>query len=109
MHTALAIVCLLAEGLNVGEIAMPALLLMVAVTFVPAMLQYAAYVVYAMYAFLVLMIVDSWITWRRFKRLAAERLPDRPLKGLAMYSFNRQMSLRRWRTPAPRVKRGDQV
>ncbi|WP_052462631.1 DUF3043 domain-containing protein [Nigerium massiliense] len=94
---------------NIGEIAMPLLLVLMAVTFIPAFLHYATWVIYGMYAFLIVMVLDSVLLWRRIKRMLAERLPDRPRRGLGMYMFNRQMSFRRWRTPAPRVKRGDDV
>ena len=35
--------------------------------------------------------------WRRFKKLAAERIPNVPLKGLLGYMINRAINVRRLR------------
>ena len=53
------------------------------------------------------MVADVVLMWRSYKRLLAERHPGTPLRGLLMYGFNRQMTFRRWRRPAPRIKRGE--
>jgi hypothetical protein len=36
-----------------------------------------------------------------------ERLPGESTRGLAMYSIMRALQLRRFRTPSPRLKPGD--
>jgi hypothetical protein len=36
----------------------------------------------------------------------AERLPGAPTRGLMMYGINRAIQIRRFRMPAPRIKRG---
>ena len=95
--------------LNLGEVALPLLLIMMAFTFVPVVYRFADIVVYVMWAFLVAMLIDTFFMWRRYKRIAAERIPDRPTKGMLFYGFNRQLSFRRWRTPPPRVKRGEVI
>ncbi len=94
---------------NIGEIAMPVLLAIVALSFIPAAAPLLPYAIYFTWAFVALMVLDTWIMWRKFKKLAAERLPSASKKGLAFYGFNRQLSFRRWRTPAPQVKRGEAV
>lgn len=52
---------------------------------------------------------DLYLMWRQFKKLAAERLPGTPMKGLLAYGINRSINLRRLRIPAPRVKPGDKI
>lgn len=94
---------------NLAEFAMPILLGVLALSLVPAAYQWITIGMYITWGYLGAMAVDLGLMWRTYKRLAAERLPGVPLKGMLFYGFNRQMSFRRWRTPAPRVKRGEQV
>lgn len=54
-------------------------------------------------------VLDIALLWRRYKKLAAERIPKEPLKGMLGYLINRTINLRRLRTPAPRVKPGDKI
>ena len=64
---------------------------------------------YATWLFMVLIAVDIFRMWRGFKKLAAQRIPKEPLKGLLYYGFNRSLSLRRLRVPRPVLKRGDPI
>lgn len=59
------------------------------------------------YAIFAMVILDVVVMWRRYKKVHAERLPNVPLKGLFAYLLNRTMAMRRLRTPAPRLKPGD--
>lgn len=68
-----------------------------------AMVSYFTWLLMGMIA------LDLFLMWRQFRKLAAERLPDTPLKGLLAYGINRSINLRRLRMPAPRVKPGDQI
>lgn len=96
---------------NLAEWSMPVLMALLAVVLVitpmyPALVEPFTY---ATWAFMLLVVVDIWVMWRGFKRLAAERIPREPLKGLLYYGFNRSLSLRRIRVPRPVVKRGDTI
>ncbi len=96
---------------NLAEWSMPVLMALLAVVLVvtpmyPALVEP---VTYGTWAFMALVVVDIWVMWRGFKRLAAQRIPREPLKGLLYYGFNRSLSLRRIRVPRPVVKRGDKV
>lgn len=92
---------------NPAEIAMPVLLGVMALAFIPQLTPYIQWLLYATWAFIALIVLDAALLWRRFKQLAAQRIPGTPLKGLLFYGFNRQMSFRRWRQPPPRIKRGE--
>ena len=94
---------------NVGEIALPLMLVVLLLVMIPALRTIADMSLYFMWGILALIITDIMLMWTRYKRLAAERIPGRPLKGMMFYGWNRQMSIRRWRIPAPRVKRGDKI
>ena len=61
------------------------------------------------YAMFLMIALDVFLMWRRFKKLAAERLPGQPLKGMLGYLINRSINLRRLRMPKARVKRGDPI
>jgi hypothetical protein len=52
--------------------------------------------------------VDAWLLRRSVFRLVHERLPKESTRGLAFYAIMRGLQLRRFRTPAPRLKPGDQ-
>lgn len=53
--------------------------------------------------------VDAFFLRRSVTRLAAERLPGESTRGLTVYAIMRALQLRRFRTPAPRVKPGDPI
>ncbi len=61
------------------------------------------------YSMFLLIILDLIVMWRRFRKLAAQRIPNESLKGLLGYMLNRSINLRRLRMPAPRVKPGDPI
>ncbi|MFT4295413.1 MAG: DUF3043 domain-containing protein [Micropruina sp.] len=96
---------------NLAEWSMPILMALLLVVLVvspmyPAMVEPATY---ATWAFMLLIVVDIVRMWRGFKKLAAQRIPKEPLKGLLYYGFNRSLSLRRIRIPRPVVNRGDKL
>ncbi|MVA77375.1 DUF3043 domain-containing protein [Auraticoccus sp. F435] len=92
---------------SLGQLLLPALLLIVLSTFLQAFLpQMVLASTVAMYVFLALVIGDFVLMWRGFRRIAEERRI--PLeKGLKMYGMNRIIQIRRMRLPKPRVRRGD--
>jgi Protein of unknown function (DUF3043) len=53
--------------------------------------------------------VDAWFLRRSVLKLVHEQLPKEPTRGLAFYAIMRALQLRRFRTPAPRVKPGDDI
>ncbi|MBP8918201.1 MAG: DUF3043 domain-containing protein [Micropruina sp.] len=96
---------------NFAEYSMPILMALLVVVLVvspiaPNLVEPSAYVTWA---FMGLVVLDIVIMWRSFKRLAAQRIPSEPLKGLLYYGFNRAMTLRRLRIPRPVVKRGEKI
>lgn len=94
---------------NLGEFALPILLTLMVATFFPAFVQFLDLFLFLSWGYILAMVVDGWLMWRRAKALLAERLPGEPTKGLLMLGFNRQLSLRRWRQPPPRIQRGEPV
>lgn len=64
---------------------------------------------YATWSFMLLVVLDIVLMWRGYKRLAAERIPNEPHKGLLYYGFNRALQFRRLRMPKPVVNRGDTI
>ncbi len=96
---------------NLAEWSMPILMTMLVFVLVlspvlPALVEPATY---ATWCFMILIVIDITRMWRGFKKLAAQRIPKEPLKGLLYYGFNRSLSLRRLRVPRPVAKRGDPV
>lgn len=94
---------------SIGEFLLPALVVILALTFLSTTVPRVALIsTLAMYAFILLVLFDSFLMWRGFKRVLAARLPKAAPKGLLMYGMNRSIQIRRFRMPAPRIKRGEE-
>lgn len=95
---------------NLGEFLLPSLLLILALTFLTSLLPRITVVTTAvMYLFILTVIGDLYLMWRGFRKLLATRLPGSSSRGLLVYGSNRAIQLRRFRVPAPRVRRGDRI
>ena len=57
---------------------------------------------------IVIIAVDGLLLRRSVLKVVHERLPNESTRGLAFYSIMRGLQLRRFRTPAPRLKPGDE-
>ncbi|MGJ3507393.1 DUF3043 domain-containing protein [Enemella sp. A6] len=94
---------------NVGEFLLPMLALMLALTFLSQVWSLAPLMSTAgLYAFIFLTAFDIYLMWRGFKKVLAERHPRASRKGLLGYAINRSIQIRRFRNPAPRIKRGEE-
>ena len=94
-----------------AEFSMPVMMVLLALSlgispFVP---EAVLPTLWATWGYLGFVVVDMVLLWRQFKKLAAQRIPNEPLKGLLNYGFNRTLAMRRLRQPPPRVKRGDKI
>jgi hypothetical protein len=93
---------------NLGEFLLPSVVVILAVTLLgsywPSVTVIATL---AMYLFIFGVFVDGYLMWRRFKKVLAARLPKASPKGLLMYGMTRSTQIRRFRSPAPRIKRGE--
>lgn len=69
----------------------------------------SSYMQLVLLAIIAIIAVDAIFLRRSITRLAAARLPGESTRGLAVYSIMRALQLRRFRTPAPRVKPGDSI
>lgn len=59
-------------------------------------------------AVIAVIAVDGYFLRRSILKAVQERLPGESTRGLAFYAIMRALQLRRFRTPAPRLKPGDQ-
>ena len=93
---------------NLGEFLLPSVVVILAVTLLgsywPAVTLIATL---AMYLFIIGVFVDGYLMWRGFKKVLAKRLPKASPKGLLLYGMTRSTHIRRFRSPAPRIKRGE--
>ncbi len=93
---------------NIGEFVLPALVVILALTFLNTVFPFVTYITTVlMYVFLLVAVIDVFLMWRGFKKVLAERLPRATTRGLFMYGMNRCIQIRRFRIPPPRVKRGE--
>jgi hypothetical protein len=92
---------------NVTEVLLPAWILVLAVSLLgtrwPVLVEVAVFVVWGLLA---LAVIDLYLMWRGYKKLLAVKHPGGSTRGLLMLGINRALSIRPWRAPAPRVKRG---
>ena len=92
---------------SLGEILLPSLVIILALSFLNQMVPQAAVIGTAvMYLYILAVLVDLFIMWRGFRKVLAARLPRSSPKGLLFYGVNRAIQIRRFRIPRPRVKRG---
>jgi hypothetical protein len=104
---------------GISSFAMPLIMVMLLFTLIPSFLtgmlptetliQVTQVVMYATWLVMLAIVVDLFFMWRGFKKIAADRIPDTPLKGLLSYGISRSINIRRWRQPAARVKPGDKI
>jgi hypothetical protein len=93
---------------SIGEFLLPSLVVILLASFLSAAFPSVTLISTAlMYLFILLVMVDVAVMWRGFKRLLAKRMPNVSPKGLLLYGMNRCIQIRRFRMPAPRIKRGD--
>jgi hypothetical protein len=93
---------------SIGEILLPALVLILATSFLNQILPRAAAVGTAvMYAYVLAVLADLFLMWRGYKKVLAKRLPGTSTRGLLFYGANRAIQIRRFRIPPPRIKRGE--
>ena len=56
---------------------------------------------------IVVVVIDGFFLRRSLFKLAAERYPNESTRGMTTYAVMRALQIRRFRTPAPRLKPGD--
>ena len=91
---------------NIGEVLLPIMLLFLVITFMPPLRGIAFIGVYGLILF---GIVDSWLLWRRTKRVFTETFGAEPGRGSAMYVVMRAFQMRGSRIPRPAVERGAEL
>jgi hypothetical protein len=56
---------------------------------------------------IVVVVIDGYFIRRALHKLAAERYPNESTRSMTTYAIMRALQIRRFRTPAPRLKPGD--
>ena len=93
---------------NIGEFLLPSVVVILAVTILGSYWPEVTLIsTLAMYLFILGVFVDGYLMWRRFKKVLADRLPNASPKGLLLYGMTRSTQIRRFRSPPPRIKRGE--
>jgi DUF3043 family protein len=93
---------------NIGEFLLPSVVVILAVTVLGSYWPRVTLIAtLAMYLFILAVFVDGYLMWRGFKKVLAARLPKQSPKGLLLYGMTRSTQIRRFRSPAPRIKRGE--
>jgi len=67
----------------------------------------ASYMQIFLIAIIAVIALDGYLLRRSVLKVVHERLPNESTRGLAMYAIMRGLQLRRFRTPSPGLKAGD--
>jgi hypothetical protein len=67
----------------------------------------ASYMQIFLLVIIAIIVVDALLLRRAVFKVVNERLPNESTRGLAFYAIMRALQLRRFRTPSPRLKPGD--
>lgn len=92
---------------NVGEILLPAMIIILAVSFLPY--DWARSLFVAAYALIIFGIVDGWLLWRRTKAQFVSTFGKEPGRGSAWYVVLRSFQMRTSRVPRPAITRGEEL
>jgi hypothetical protein len=92
---------------NVGEILLPAMVIVLAVSFLPY--DWARSTFVAAYGLILLGIFDGWLLWRRTKAQFVQTFGKEPGRGSAWYVVLRSFQMRASRVPRPAVARGEEL
>jgi hypothetical protein len=95
---------------NIGEFMLPVMLMVLLLTFMPAVLpstrSWATLLVFPLvYGLVIAGAVDAFLMWRRTKAKIVAELGQTPPRGSAMYAVMRAFQMRRSRLPRPQVER----
>lgn len=94
---------------SIGEFLVPFMVVMLGVSMLgQAYPQLLVVTTAGLYSYIILTLVDIIMMWRAFKKVLAERLPGTSAKGLLTFAMGRVIQIRRFRTPKPRIKRGEE-
>lgn len=91
---------------NIGEILLPAMILVLAVSLLPFEWARGGTFLIA-YALMLAGILDCWLLWRRTKKRFTAAFGQEPGRGSAWYVVLRAFQMRGSRIPRPQVGRGD--
>lgn len=94
-------------GWHLGELVMPALLVVIVVVFMVPDYAVQIYAFVGLWVYILFVIADMIVTSHRVKKLARERFGTRTEKGLGWYAAMRTTQMRFMRLPKPQVRRGE--
>jgi hypothetical protein len=96
---------------NLGDFATPIMLAALVLTMFSSLLSQEAQGISMIVVYLVFLalVIDMAFIWLKYRKLARERIPGEPRRGLLFYGINRAITFRRMRVPAVVAKRGDPI
>jgi len=93
---------------SVGEFLLPFSILFVILSLVFGNGNMGAILILAFYAIVLMAAVETWLMMRRLKKAVAAKFGEGKLpRGFTFYAIARSLNIRRFRTPRPKVKRGE--
>ncbi|MGC4174174.1 DUF3043 domain-containing protein [Demequina sp.] len=93
---------------SIGEFLLPFSILFVILSLIPGLNQAAAILILGFYVIVLMAAVETWLTLRRLKKAFIAKFGENKIpRGFTFYSIARALNLRRFRTPRPKVRRGE--
>lgn len=93
---------------SIGEFLLPFSLLFVLLSIIPALGDLGFVVILAFYVIVLMAGVETWLMLRRLKKQLIAKFGENGIpRGFTFYAISRSLNVRRFRTPKPKVKRGE--
>ena len=93
---------------SVAEFFMPLLMVVLLLSIIPSQGVKVLATLF-MYMVILISLMDGYLMGRKIKAHVSEKYPEEKLKGLTIYAWLRSTQIRRLRSPAPLVKRGEKL
>jgi Flp pilus assembly protein TadB len=93
---------------SIGEFLLPFSLLFVVLSLLFTGGAFGGILILAFYVIVLMAAVETWLMLRRLKKAMIAKFGENKLpRGFTFYVISRSLNLRRFRTPRPKVRRGE--
>lgn len=93
---------------SIGEFLLPFSILFVLISIIPALGDLGVIVILGFYLIVLMAGIETWLMIRRLKKQVIAKFGENHVpRGFTFYAISRSLNVRRFRTPKPKVKRGE--
>jgi uncharacterized protein YhhL (DUF1145 family) len=93
---------------SIGEFLLPFSILFVLLSIIPALGDLGVFVILFFYLIVLMAGIETFLMLRRLKKQLIAKFGEKGVpRGFTFYALSRSLNVRRFRTPKPKVKRGE--